>query len=147
MDLLMIKRFTFLRGLACCNPVAAALVITRSQFHSRQELESLARFGTRLDDATRKTLEHGKRIREILKQNQFSPLTAHDQVAILMAANKGLLDDIPLEKIAEAEKKIITALQNNPELAERIYQTEQDDSVWQDLETMLQEVVVEFKGG
>lgn len=130
--------------LSAYRKVAGDLRLSYSQF---QELESFARFGTRLDDATRKTLEHGKRIREILKQNQFSPLTAHDQVAILMAANKGLLDDIPLEKIAEAEKKIITALQNNPELAERIYQTEQDDSVWQDLETMLQEVVVEFKGG
>ena len=127
--------------LGAYRKVAGDLRLSYSQF---QELESFARFGTRLDDATRKTLEHGKRIREILKQNQFSPLTAHDQVAILMAANKGLLDDIPLEKIAEAEKNIITALQNNPELAERIYQTEKDDSVWQDLEILLREIVEEF---
>jgi F-type H+/Na+-transporting ATPase subunit alpha len=128
--------------LGAYRKVAGDLRLSYSQF---QELESFARFGTRLDDATRKTLEHGKRVREILKQNQFSPLTAHDQVAILMATNKGLLDDIPLEKIAEAEDKIITALQNNPDLTARIYQPEEDDSVWQDLKSMLQEIVAEFQ--
>jgi len=128
--------------LGAYRKVAGDLRLSYSQF---QELESFARFGTRLDDATRKTLEHGKRVREILKQNQFSPLTAHDQVAILMATNKGLLDDIPLEKIAEAEEKIITTLQDNPEMIERIYQAGKDDSVWQDLETMLMEIVAEMK--
>jgi F-type H+-transporting ATPase subunit alpha len=128
--------------LAAYRKVAGDLRLSYSQF---QELESFARFGTRLDDATRKTLEHGKHVREILKQNQFSPLAAHEQVAILMATNKGFLDDIPLENIAEAEMQIVTALQNKPEMAERINQAQKDDPVWQDLEMLLQEIAARFK--
>lgn len=126
--------------LGAYRKVAGDLRLSYSQF---QELESFSRFGTRLDDATRKTLEHGKRVREVLKQNQYSPMAAHEQIAILMATNKGLLDQIPLENIAETEKKIITGLQNNPEITEKIYQAGKDDSVWQDLEKLLQEIVNE----
>ena len=50
--------------------VAGDLRLSYTQF---QELESFARFGTRLDERTKKTLEHGRRVREALKQNQFSP--------------------------------------------------------------------------
>lgn len=126
--------------LGAYRKVAGDLRLSYSQF---QELESFSRFGTRLDDATRKTLEHGKRVREVLKQNQYSPMAAHEQIAILMATNKGLLDQIPLENIAETEKKIITGLQNNPEITEKIYQAGKDDSVWQDLEKLLQDIVNE----
>jgi F-type H+-transporting ATPase subunit alpha len=122
--------------------VAGDLRLSYSQF---QELESFARFGTRLDDATRKTLKHGRCVREILKQNQFSPLAASEQVAILMATNKGLLDDVSIEQIAEIEGKIIAALQSNPEIAEEIIQADKDDSVWADLEKLLRITVEEFQ--
>ncbi len=118
--------------------VVADLRLSYSQF---QELESFARFGTRLDEATRKRLAHGRRIREILKQNQFSPLTADAQVAVLMAASLGLLDDIPLEKIPAAEGAIIDALQNRPEMAESIVGPERDDVLWDDLEKLLRRTV------
>ena len=70
------------------------------------ELEMFARFGTRLDDDTRKALERGWRVREVLKQNQFQPLSVPEQIAILFAVNEGVLDDVPLSHIAELEHRV-----------------------------------------
>lgn len=83
--------------------VAGDLRITYSQF---EELESFSRFGTRLDDHTRASLERGWRVREILKQPQYMPLAASEQIAALLAVISGVLDDTPLDQIAEAESKI-----------------------------------------
>ncbi len=75
--------------------VAGDLRLTYSQF---QELEAFARFGTRMDAETRSKLEHGRRVREILKQERFSPLTAGQQTAVLLAVTKGLFDPIDAKK-------------------------------------------------
>jgi F-type H+/Na+-transporting ATPase subunit alpha len=80
--------------------VAGALRLSYSQF---QELEVFARFGTRLDEETQKILERGKRVREVFKQDQYQPLSAAEQIAILFALNQGIFDDIPLEKIREIQ--------------------------------------------
>jgi F-type H+-transporting ATPase subunit alpha len=85
--------------------VAGDLRITYSQF---EELESFSRFGTRLDEHTKARLERGWRVREILKQQQFKPLSAAEQIASLMAVNGGILDDVPLNKILDAETRIRT---------------------------------------
>ena len=81
--------------------VAGDLRLTYSQF---QELEAFSRFGTRLDERTRKTLEHGYRVREVLKQAQFDPMPVAQQIGVLLAVTQGLFDDIPLERVATAEK-------------------------------------------
>lgn len=83
--------------------VAGDLKLYYSRF---KELESFARFSTRLDEATRKTLERGKRVREVLKQPQFSPIPAPEQIAVLLAVTEGLLDGIPLENIRKARETI-----------------------------------------
>jgi len=81
--------------------VAGDLRLSYSQF---EELESFARFGTRLDPETRKTLERGRRVREILKQPQYAPIPVHEQIAVLLAVSSGLLDDVRIPDIAEIEK-------------------------------------------
>ncbi|GBC61495.1 F0F1 ATP synthase subunit alpha [Desulfonema ishimotonii] len=83
--------------------IAGELRLSYSQF---QELEAFARFGTRLDDRTRQTLEHGRRVREILKQDRFSPLSVEAQIAVLRATVRGELDEVPLEEIPAAEAVI-----------------------------------------
>jgi F-type H+-transporting ATPase subunit alpha len=127
--------------LAAYRKVAGDLRLSYSQF---QELESFARFGTRLDDATRKTLEHGHRVREVLKQKQFAPLTAFDQVAILMATNMGMLDAVPIENIFEAEENIFKKLHEIPGLSERITNADKDDAVWEEFHLELQKIISEF---
>ncbi len=82
---------------------AGQLRLSYSQF---EELEMFSRFGTRLDDDTRRTLEHGRRVRAILKQPQFSPITAAEQVVVLFAVSEGLFDAIPLDRVGEAEEAL-----------------------------------------
>ncbi|MGR8930957.1 MAG: alternate F1F0 ATPase, F1 subunit alpha [Gammaproteobacteria bacterium] len=83
--------------------VAGALKLYYAQF---EELEMFARFGTRLDDRTRATLERGKRVREILKQHERDALTPCEQIAVLLAVTEGLLDRLPVDQIARAESTI-----------------------------------------
>jgi F-type H+-transporting ATPase subunit alpha len=83
--------------------VAGDLRLSYSQF---EELEAFARFGTRMDEETRRTLERGRRVREILKQRQYNPLAVCAQIAVLVAVNEGLFDDVPLERVGRAEMRI-----------------------------------------
>jgi len=87
--------------------VAGDLRLSYSQF---EELETFSRFGTRLDEGTRRTLERGWRVREILKQKQYNPLPVADQIAALLSVTGGALDDVPLERIGAAEKRIQEAV-------------------------------------
>ena len=93
--------------LAAYRTVAADLRLSYAQF---EELEAFARFGTRLDETTRATLEHGRRVREMLKQPQYSPLSVPDQIALLVALNHGLFDRFPLDTMSEAEQRIRQSL-------------------------------------
>ena len=80
--------------------ITSALKLTYSQF---EELESFASFGTRLDESTKRTLNRGRRIREVLNQPQHSPIEVTEQIGVLMAVTNGLLDDIDLEDISRSE--------------------------------------------
>jgi F-type H+-transporting ATPase subunit alpha len=97
--------------------VAGQLRLSYSQF---EELEAFSRFGTRLDDATRATLEHGRRVREILKQPPFSPLSAAEQLAVLLAVSGNLFDTVPLENIAAMENRVREFLVELPEITQSI---------------------------
>jgi F-type H+-transporting ATPase subunit alpha len=63
------------------------------------ELEVFTRFGTMLDARTRKVIEHGRRIRAVLRQPQFAPISLGEQVALLLAISEGLLDELPLDRV------------------------------------------------
>jgi len=76
--------------------LAESLRLEYAQF---LELEVFARFGTMLDERTRKVIDHGRRIRAVLGQRQFAPLTLGEQVSLLCALNDGILDQLPLERI------------------------------------------------
>jgi len=83
--------------------IAAELRLAYSQF---EELETFARFGTRLDEATRQTIERGRRVREVLKQRQYQPLTVAEQIAVLLAVTEGVFDPVPLERMMNAEQAV-----------------------------------------
>ncbi|EIM62179.1 F0F1 ATP synthase subunit alpha [Desulfobacter postgatei] len=114
--------------------VSGDLRLTYSQF---QELEAFARFGTRLDQDTRKRIEHGLRVRELLKQDRLSPLTAAQQVVILWAVSLGLLNDIALERIAEVEGYLLTRMEESFESMSRLAQAEPNDEIWAELEKVV----------
>ena len=98
--------------------VSGALRLTYSQF---QSLEVYTRFGTRLDPKTRRTLQRGQRIREVLKQSQFDPMSAPEQIAILLAVTEGILDEHHLNEVAMAKVKMARAFREKlPRLNEWI---------------------------
>jgi len=98
--------------------VAGDLRLSYAQF---EELEKFARFSTRLDEATRRTLERGKRVREVLKQPQYRPMPAAEQVAVLLAVTNGIFDNLPLDKISGIEGAISGAVAKDlPEVCKRI---------------------------
>jgi F-type H+-transporting ATPase subunit alpha len=98
--------------------VAGDLRLSYSQF---EELETFARFGTRLDEDTRKQLERGRHVREFLKQPEFEPMKVSEQIAILVAVNEGAFDEIPLDRTQEIERDFRQAVsQQMPELEETI---------------------------
>jgi F-type H+-transporting ATPase subunit alpha len=83
--------------------VAGDLKLAYAQF---EELETFSRFGARLDDATRKTIAHGERIRACLKQPQFAPVAVPAQIAVLLALTAGLFDTVPLPHMVEAQRAV-----------------------------------------
>ena len=87
--------------------VAGNLRLSYTQF---EELETFARFGTRLDEDTRNILERGKRVREILKQPENAPLSPAEQIAVLLATNKGLMDRLEPESVSQAESALCQAV-------------------------------------
>jgi F-type H+-transporting ATPase subunit alpha len=81
-------------------PVLKALSESlRLEYAQFLELEIFTRFGTMVDERTRKVIEHGRRIRAVLGQRQFAPLGLGEEVALLLAVGEGLFDAVPLDRI------------------------------------------------
>ncbi len=98
--------------------IAAELRLAYSQF---EELETFARFGTRLDEATRQIIERGQRVREVLKQPQYQPLPVAAQIAALLAVTEGVFDPVLLERIAVAELAVREqVIARCPEICQRL---------------------------
>jgi F-type H+-transporting ATPase subunit alpha len=91
--------------------VTGALKLSYAQF---EELESFARFGTRLDDQTRKIIAHGQRVRACLQQPQFQPVTVAEQIAVLLALTDGMFDPITLERVTQAEQTVRESISQIP---------------------------------
>ncbi len=103
--------------------VAGTLRLMYSQF---EELETFARFGTQLDDETRRKLTRGRRVREVLKQAEHAHLTVPEQIAVLIAATQGLFDDLDPAAVAMAEATVRRAITERlPGLCDRIENAEQ----------------------
>jgi F-type H+-transporting ATPase subunit alpha len=96
---------------AAYRAVAGTLKLAYAQF---EELETFARFGTRLDESTRRIIDHGLRIRACLKQPEFDPLSMAEQIAVLLALTEKLFDALPLEHLRAAELAVRHAARDLP---------------------------------
>jgi F-type H+-transporting ATPase subunit alpha len=107
---------------AAYRAVAGNLKLAYSQF---EELEAFAKFGTRLDEATQKTIGHGERIRACLKQSESHPVSMIEQIIVLLALTAGLFDPLPLDKVMDAELALHKAVSDIPsEVAGRLTSAE-----------------------
>jgi len=87
--------------------VASSLRLDLAQF---RELAAFAQFSTDLDDETKQRIERGQRLTELLKQHQYSPLSIWEQVAIVVAGTDGVFDKLPINKVKEAQEKLLHKL-------------------------------------
>ena len=122
--------------------VAGSLRLDLSQF---RELEAFAQFGTEdLDPATRRQLERGQRLTEILKQPQYAPLSLAEQVAIIYAGVNGHMDDVPVEKVADFERAFHEQLRaTHRDILDAIQSTGELDEA---TEQRLKDAIEQFKG-
>jgi F-type H+-transporting ATPase subunit alpha len=97
---------------AAYRAVSGDLKLSYAQF---EELETFARFGARLDDNTRETIQHGRRIRACLKQQEFAPVSMVGQIAILLALTAKLFDSVALEKMTSAIHAVQSATADIPD--------------------------------
>lgn len=89
--------------------VAGTLKLDQAQY---RELEAFSKFGSDLDAATKAVLDKGSRNVEIMKQGQFSPLRVEQQTAILYCGTKGLLRDVPVNKVREFESEFLQFMES-----------------------------------
>jgi F-type H+-transporting ATPase subunit alpha len=102
--------------------VVRQLRLDMAQF---RELQAFAQFGTsELDATTRRQLERGQRLQELLKQPQYQPLSLDKEVAIIYAGTRGLMDDVPVDKVREFEQALFQYLDaNHPDIGRTVMET------------------------
>lgn len=123
--------------------VAGKLKMAMAQY---RELAAFAQFGTsELDKATKAQIDRGQRITEVLKQPQFEPMPVENQVIILYATLNGYLDDIPLNKVTDFERKLLASVRTtHPELVKKLAEKKDFDN---NMEAEMKEAIAEFKKG
>jgi F-type H+-transporting ATPase subunit alpha len=108
-----------------------------------RELEAFAQLGTELDPATQRQLDRGKRMVELLKQPQYQPMDVIDQFLSIHAGARGFLDDLPLNRVAEFEKKLLAHYRDEfPEVREQLVKGRK---MTDELDAKLKEVTGNFK--
>lgn len=126
--------------------VASRLKVDLAQYRA---LAAFAQFSSDLDSATKSQIERGRRVTEILKQPQFSPVPLSDQVVLLWSANNGLLDELPVEEIKNFEKQYLEYLYlREKKLMSKISEEKiLDDKMIADLEKTSKEFLKTFQKG
>ena len=120
--------------------VAGSIKLELAQY---REMAAFAQFGSDLDVATQKLLNRGSKLTELLKQNQYSPMTVGEQVIAVFSGVKGFLDDVELSKIKDFEKNVYKLIKSsNPEIIDTINSTGKLD---EETEKKLKLAIEEFK--
>ena len=118
--------------------IAGTLKLDQAQY---RELEAFAKFGSDLDAATTAVIEKGKRNVEILKQNQYSPLTVEEQAAIIYCGTNGLLMNVPVNKIKEFEVEFLSFLH---EKHQKVLDDLADGKLTDDIKLIIESVASEL---
>ena len=122
--------------------VAGTLRLDLAQY---RELEAFAKFGSDLDQATLAQLTRGERMVEILKQNQYVPMDVEKQVAIIFAASKGHLDDLPVEQISDFESGLFEYLDANAK--DSLDSVVSEGTISDETAEKLEKAIKDYKGG
>ena len=122
--------------------VAGTLKLSQAEF---RELEAFSKFGSDLDAATKSVLEKGSRNVEILKQGSASPMTVEQQIAILYCGTRGLLMEVPKDKIKDFEKDYLQLLETQyADVLLQLSRGELNDEITNTLEAAAKKTVQNF---
>lgn len=114
----------------------------RTALAQYRELAAFAQFSSDLDETTRKQLDHGEKVTELMKQKQYAPMSVADQALVIFAAEQGFLENVALNQVADFEAGLIVhANQTAPELVSTINQSGDYNS---DIEAKLRALLEEF---
>ena len=120
--------------------IAGTLKLELAQF---DELAAFSQFASDLDAATQAQLARGKRLRELLKQPQFSPLNLAEQVAVVYAGVKGLIDEVPVDQVTQFARELREYLRTNK--ADYIAKVQTEKQLSDEAEAMLKAAINEVK--
>jgi F-type H+-transporting ATPase subunit alpha len=120
--------------------VAGTLRLDLAQY---RELQAFAQFASDLDEVSRKQLERGQRMVEVLKQPPYSPLTAEKQALVIFAGNEGYLDDLPASSVVKFEAELYPFVEASyPQIFENIRSTSKIDD---ETNALMKKAIEEFK--
>ncbi len=108
-----------------------------------RELAAFAQFASDLDEATRKQLEHGQRVTELMKQKQYSPMSVAEMAVSLYAANEGFLDDVEVKKVVDFEASLISYM--NAEQADLLAKINEKGDYNNEIADALKAAIEKFK--
>ena len=120
--------------------IAGTLKLELAQF---DELAAFSQFASDLDEATQQQLARGKRLRELLKQAQFAPLNLAEQVAVVYAGVKGLIDEVPVEQVTQFASELREYLKTSK--ADYIKSVLSEKKLSEEMEAILKESINEVK--
>ena len=122
--------------------VAGSIKLELAQY---REMAAFAQFGSDLDASTQQLLNRGAKLTELLKQDQYSPMTVAEQVISVFTGVKGYLDDIEIGKIKQFENNIIEKIKSEkPEIIESI---QSSGKLEEETEKLVIQVIEEYKKG
>ena len=120
--------------------VAGSIKLELAQY---REMAAFAQFGSDLDASTQQLLNRGSKLTELLKQDQYSPMTVAEQVISVFTGVKGYLDDVELNKIKKIEKDIVEKIKSDkPEIIEAIQST---GKLEEETEKSLSQIIEKYK--
>ena len=120
--------------------VAGSIKLELAQY---REMAAFAQFGSDLDASTQKLLNRGSKLTELLKQNQYSPMTVAEQVVVIYAGVKGYLDSIDTSEIGSFEKGLLELVKSEkPEILESI---QKSGKIEEDVDKTLSEIITNYK--
>ena len=108
-----------------------------------RELAAFAQFGSDLDEATRRQLDRGLRVQEVLKQGQYAPVPLVDQIIMFYAVTNGFLDDVEIRKVGDFERSFLRYMKDShPALVQTIAT---GDKLTDDTQAELKQAIEDFK--
>lgn len=119
--------------------VTGRMRLAYSQF---EELERFSRYGARLEERRERELERGRRVREVLKQPQFAPMSVPDQIAVMLAVTEGLFDGRPVADVHDAQQRVQAAAAAHDRFVTAVERGERlDDETRDDIVHVMRDVI------